>query len=164
MQWIFDLILCYKYLHGLVETNNCNFIRIHQSSRTRGNGMKLYKEQCSNERDINSSLIVLLIYGTLYPQQSFLPQVWLFLNEIQPSWRPVAFYVTLNNTCLCILCHVFYCDVSGCLVLLLLINWLIDWIDWLIDWLVCDDTYARAGCTWGRAVPSAVLPCRRPNS
>jgi len=34
-------------LHGLVEINNCNFIRIHQSSRTRGNGMKLYKEQCS---------------------------------------------------------------------------------------------------------------------
>ena len=29
--------------------NNCrpNFIRIHQSSRTRGNGMKLYREQCS---------------------------------------------------------------------------------------------------------------------
>ena len=97
--------------------------------------MKLYKEQCSNERDINSSLIVLLIYGTLYPQQSFLPQVWLFLNEIQPSWRPVAFYVTLNNMCLCILCHVFYCDVSGCLVLLLSINWLIYWIDWL-DWLI----------------------------
>ena len=44
---IFDLILCYKYLHGLVEINNCNFIRICQSSRTRGNGMKLYKEQCS---------------------------------------------------------------------------------------------------------------------
>ena len=33
---IFDLILCYKYLHGLVEINNCNFLRIHQSSRTRG--------------------------------------------------------------------------------------------------------------------------------
>jgi len=44
---IFDLILCYKYLHGLVEINNCNFIRIHQSSRTRGSEMKLYKEQCN---------------------------------------------------------------------------------------------------------------------
>jgi len=40
---IFDLILCYKYLHGLVEINNCHFIRIHQSSGTRGTGMKLYK-------------------------------------------------------------------------------------------------------------------------
>jgi len=30
------LILCHKYLHGLVEINNCNFIRIRQSSRTRG--------------------------------------------------------------------------------------------------------------------------------
>jgi len=27
---IFDLILCYKYLHGLVNTNNCDFIRIYQ--------------------------------------------------------------------------------------------------------------------------------------
>ena len=44
---IFDLILCYKHLHGLVEINNCNFVRIYQSSRTRGNGMKLYKEQCN---------------------------------------------------------------------------------------------------------------------
>jgi len=44
---IFDLMLCYKYLHGLVEIKNCNFIRIRQSSRSRGNGMKLYKEQCS---------------------------------------------------------------------------------------------------------------------
>ena len=44
---IFDFILCYKYLHGFVNTNNCNFIRICQSSRTRGNGMKLYKKQCS---------------------------------------------------------------------------------------------------------------------
>jgi len=48
---IFDLILCYKYLHGLVEINNCNFIRIHQSSRTRGNGMKLYeKQRCIDAR------------------------------------------------------------------------------------------------------------------
>jgi len=36
---IFDLFLCYKYVHGLVEINNCNFVRIHQSSRTRGNGI-----------------------------------------------------------------------------------------------------------------------------
>ena len=37
-----------KYLHGLIKINNCNFIRIQQSSRTRGNGMKqLYKEQRS---------------------------------------------------------------------------------------------------------------------
>ena len=40
---IFDLILCYKYLNGLIEINNCIFMRIHQSPRTRGNGMKLYK-------------------------------------------------------------------------------------------------------------------------
>jgi len=44
---ILDLILCCKYLRGLIEINNCNFIRIHQSSTTRGNGMKLYKEHYS---------------------------------------------------------------------------------------------------------------------
>jgi len=54
-------------------------IQQHNHSRPRGNGFKLYKEQC---RDINSSLLVLLIYGTLYLQQSSLAPVWLFLNEI----------------------------------------------------------------------------------
>jgi len=73
---IFDLILCYKYLHGLVETNNCNFIRIYQLSRTRRNGMKLYKNSAVLMRDINnSSLTVLLTFGTLYLQQSFLAPV-----------------------------------------------------------------------------------------
>ena len=70
-------------LHGLVNTNNCNVIRICQSSRTRGNGMKLYKEQCAvSTRDINSSLTALLTFGTLYLQQSFVAPVWLFLNVI----------------------------------------------------------------------------------
>ena len=63
---LFDLILCYKYLHGVVEINNSNFfIRIHQLSRTRGNGMKLYKERCSiDARHINPPLIVLLSVDT----------------------------------------------------------------------------------------------------
>ena len=76
---ILDLILCCKYLRGLIEINNCNFIRIHQSSTTRANGMKLYiRNSAVSMRDINSSLIVLLIYGTLYLQQSSLAPVWLF--------------------------------------------------------------------------------------
>jgi len=80
---IFDFILCYKYLHGLVEINNCNFIRIHQSSGTRGNGMKLYKEQC--DIDARHQFFfnrVVDIYGILYLQQSSLAAVWTFLNEI----------------------------------------------------------------------------------
>jgi len=80
---IFDLILCYKHLHGLVEINNCNFVRIYQSSRTRGNGMKLYiRNSAVSMRDINSSLTALLTFGTFYLQQSYLAIVWLFLNEI----------------------------------------------------------------------------------
>jgi len=38
--------------------------------------------------------------STVYPQQSSLAPVWLFLNDIQPSSRSVAFYATLNNMCL----------------------------------------------------------------
>jgi len=71
---IFDLILYYTYVHGLVEINNCNFIRIHQPPETRGNGMKLYKEQCN--------IVVRHQIGTLYLQQSSLTPVRLFLNEI----------------------------------------------------------------------------------
>ena len=81
---IFDLILCHKYLHGLVNTNNCNFIRICQSSRTI-EVRKLYRpirNGAVSMRDIDSSLIILLICGTLYLQQSSLAPVWLFLNEI----------------------------------------------------------------------------------
>jgi len=78
---IFDLILCYKYLHGLVEINYCNFIRIHQSSRTRGNGMKLYeKQRCVDAR--HQFFSNRIVDGTLYLQQSSLAPVWLFLNEI----------------------------------------------------------------------------------
>jgi len=77
-------------------SNNCNFIRIHQPSRTGGNGSR---NSAVSMWDINSSLIVLLIYGTLFLQQLSLAQVWLFLNEIQPSWRSAAFYVTQNNKC-----------------------------------------------------------------
>ena len=84
---IFDFILCYKYLHGFVNTNNCNFIRICQSSRTRARGNTVTEWNCIRNsavsmRDINFSLTALLTFGTLYLQQSFLAPVWLFLNVI----------------------------------------------------------------------------------
>jgi len=79
---IFDLILYYKYLHGLVEINNCNFIRIYQSSRTRGDGIKLYKEQCSiDARHHFFSNRIVNVWNSL-PAASVLSPVWLFLNEI----------------------------------------------------------------------------------
>ena len=79
-------------------------------------------------RDVNSTLIVLLIYGTLYPQQSSLAPVWLFLNEIKNSQVDVQqLFTLLLIICVyyrpsIIACHVLYCDVSGRLVLSLLIN------------------------------------------
>jgi len=32
---IHDLILCYKYLHGLIDTDNRNFFCVHLPPRTR---------------------------------------------------------------------------------------------------------------------------------
>ena len=75
-------------------------------------------------RDINSSLTALLTFGTLYLQQSFVAPVWLFLNVIQVYVQQffTLFLTICVYVCLCILCCVFYCDASGRLILLLLIN------------------------------------------
>jgi len=42
----------------------------------------LCKDSAVSMQDINSSPTVLLTFGTLYLQQSFLAPVWLFLDEI----------------------------------------------------------------------------------
>ena len=44
---IHDLILCYKYLHGLIDTENRNFWCVQLSPRSRNNGLKLYKAHCN---------------------------------------------------------------------------------------------------------------------
>ena len=81
-------------------------------------------------RDIDSSVIVLLIYGTVYLHQSSLAPVWLFLAYTKSSHVDVKQLFTF--LCLYSLCvyyrpsiiarHVFYCGVSARLVLLLLIQ------------------------------------------
>jgi len=76
---IFDLILCYKNFHGLVEISNCNFVLL---SRTKGNEMKLYKDSAVSMRDINSSLIVLLIYRIVYQLQSSLATMCRLLGKL----------------------------------------------------------------------------------
>jgi len=40
---VHDLILYYKYLHGLIDTDNRNFWCFQLSHRTRNIGLKLYK-------------------------------------------------------------------------------------------------------------------------
>jgi len=77
--------------------------------------------------DINSSLIVLLIYGTLYLQQSFLATCgcfWTKSSQVDVQQLYTLLLIICVYVCLCILCRVFFCDVSGRLVLFLLINWL----------------------------------------
>jgi len=46
-RFIYNLILCYKYLHGLIDTNNINLWRVQLSPRTTNNGVKLYKTHCN---------------------------------------------------------------------------------------------------------------------
>jgi len=46
---IHDLILCYKYLHGLIDTDNRNFWCVQMSPRTRNNCLKLYKGHCNTD-------------------------------------------------------------------------------------------------------------------
>ena len=41
------LILCYRYLHGFVDTDNRHFRCVHLSPRARNNGLKLYKAHCN---------------------------------------------------------------------------------------------------------------------
>jgi len=44
---IHDLILCYKYLHGLIDTDNRHFWCVQMSPRTRNNCLKLCKAHCN---------------------------------------------------------------------------------------------------------------------
>jgi len=106
------LILCYKYLHGLVETNNCNFIRIYQSSRTRGNRMKLYKEQCSiDARHQFFTNRIVDIWNSLPAAVVLSPSVAVFKRNLA-KFRFNSFFTLLIiicvYVCLYILCRIFY--------------------------------------------------------
>jgi len=72
-------------MHGLVEINNGNFMRIHQSFITRSNGMKLYKEQCNVDarRQMFSSPTV-EIWNSV-PAAVVLSHTVAVINEILPS-------------------------------------------------------------------------------
>jgi len=127
-RFIFNLILCYKYLHGLVETNNCNFIRIYQSSRTRGNRMKVYKEQCSiDARHQFFTNRIVDIWNSLPAALVLSPSVAVFKRNLA-KFRFISFFTLLIIICVFIyfMSCILYCDVIGRLVLWLLINWLID--------------------------------------
>ena len=46
---IYDLVFCYKYLHGCVDLNIPNFLCVQNYDKTRNNGVKLYKPMCRLE-------------------------------------------------------------------------------------------------------------------
>jgi len=61
-----------SYCTRLIDTDNRNFWCVQMSPRTRNNGLKLYKAHCNNDVRKAFLPIALLIFGTLYLQQSFL--------------------------------------------------------------------------------------------
>jgi len=82
---IHDLIVCYRYLHGLIDTDNTNFWCVPLLLRTRNSDLKLYKAHCNTDALMQESVflpIALLTFGTLYLQQSFLVIMSLLLNTV----------------------------------------------------------------------------------
>jgi len=82
---IHDLILCYKYLHGLTDTDNRNFWCVQLSPKTRHNGLKLYKAHCNN--DVRKAFLtnrVVDIWNSLpvAVEQSFLVIMCLLLKVV----------------------------------------------------------------------------------
>ena len=76
-------------------------------------------------RDIIFSLTALLTFGTLPAAIVLSPSVAVFKRNLAKLTFS-SFYVTVNNMCLCVftyfMLYILYCNVSGRLVLLLLIN------------------------------------------
>jgi len=68
-----DLILCYKYLHGLIETDSKHFLCLQQFSKTRNDGLKLYKAHSN----IDARKIFLLTVF-VYQKQLFVAAIYLF--------------------------------------------------------------------------------------
>ena len=83
---IFYVINICKILSRLIKVILCRHLQLDVTE------WNCIRNSAKSMRDINSSLIMLLIYGILYLQQSSLALVWLFLNEIQWSWHSAAFY------------------------------------------------------------------------
>jgi len=88
--------------------------------------MKLYKEQCSiDARHQFFSNCIVDIWNSLPAAVVLSPSVAVFKRNLA-KLRFSSFFTLLLiicvYVCLCILCRVFYCDVSGRLVLSLLIH------------------------------------------
>ena len=76
---IHDLILCYKYVHGSVDTDNSNFWCVQLSPRTRNNSLKLYKAHCNiNARKSFFTHRVVEIWSSLPAAVVFSHNVYIF--------------------------------------------------------------------------------------
>ena len=80
---IHDLILCYKYLHGLIDTDNRTFWCVQLSPRTRNNGLKLYKAYCNiNARKSFFTNRVVDIWNSLPSAVVFSHNVYTFKRRL----------------------------------------------------------------------------------
>jgi len=76
---IHDLILCYKYVHGSVDTDNSNCWCVQLSPRTRNNSLKLYKAHCNiNARKSFFTHRVVEIWSSLPAAVVFSHNVYIF--------------------------------------------------------------------------------------
>jgi len=88
---VHDLILCYKYLHGLIDTDNRNFWCVQMSPRNRNNGLKLHR--------VSKNVPPLACY-------TFDAREWIltfFGRNVTDKVgnQKTLYYATLNNLCFC---------------------------------------------------------------
>ena len=61
-----DLVLCYKIMNGLLDTEIAHVLTVADNSKTRGHSMKLTNITVLLMQPNTIFLIVLLTHGTLY--------------------------------------------------------------------------------------------------
>ena len=92
---IHDVILCYKYLHGLIDTDNRNFWCVQLPPRTRNNGLKLYKAHCNiNARKSFFTNRIVEIWNSLPSSVVFSHNVYTFKRRL----TELNFYRFLHYT------------------------------------------------------------------
>jgi hypothetical protein len=84
-----DLIDCYKYVHGVYNTES--LFKLSTSDRTRGHSLKLIKEQCSRQVRMNFfSVRVVNVWNSLPEQVVSAPSVNAFKSRLDAHWSNLA--------------------------------------------------------------------------
>jgi len=91
---IHDLIFCYKYLHGLIDTDNRTFWCVQLSPRTRNSCLKLYKAHCNiNDRKSFFTNRIVEIWN-------FLPSAVVFSHNVYTFKRRLTEFIIFIDFCI----------------------------------------------------------------